>query len=76
MDQFPLPPGCRSQNFEYITYATPNKAAKEMLDEEIQNNKAVFPDAKQLKTARFTTGILGMRRTRLYNSFGKKLSPD
>ena len=73
MDQFSLPPGCRSQKLEYITYATPNKAAKEMLDKEIQNNKAVFPDAKQLKTARFT-GILGMRRTSFIIVCGKKLS--
>ncbi len=32
------------KNFEYITYATPNKGAFEMLDEETQNNKSVFPD--------------------------------
>ena len=45
-----------------------------MLDKEIQNNKAVFPDAKQLKTARFT-GILGMA-DELYNSLWKEVKSD
>lgn len=37
-------PDIALRNFEYITYATPNHAAFELLDEETQNNKAVFPD--------------------------------
>lgn len=37
------------KNFEYITYATPNSGAFEMLDEETQNNKAVFPDESILE---------------------------
>lgn len=32
------------KNFEYITYATPNKAAQEDIDEEILNDPGVFPD--------------------------------
>jgi len=35
-------------NFDYITYPTPNKAAFDMLDPEMQNNKAVFPDDADL----------------------------
>lgn len=30
-------------NFEYITYPTPNEAAKELLDEDMKNNETVFP---------------------------------
>lgn len=37
-------PDIALKNFEYITYATPNRGAFEMLDEETQNNKSVFPD--------------------------------
>ena len=37
------------KNFEYITYATPNAGAFEMLDEETQNNKSVFPDEDVLE---------------------------
>ena len=36
------------QNFEYITYATPNRAGYELLDEEVQQNKDVFPDDEDL----------------------------
>lgn len=41
-------PDIALRNFEYITYATPNKAAFEMLDEETKANKAVFPDIESL----------------------------
>ena len=75
MDQFSLPPGCRSQKLEYITYATPNKAAKEMLDKEIQNNKAVFPDAKQLKNCEVYR-YLGDEADELYNSLWKEVKSD
>ena len=44
-------PDIAKKNFEYITYATPNKGAFELLDEELQNNKAVFPDLSQLKNS-------------------------
>ena len=36
------------ENFEYITYPTPNKAAFELLSPELQNNKALFPDDADL----------------------------
>ena len=35
-------------NFEYITYSTPNVGAFELLDEEIQENEAVFPDMDEV----------------------------
>ena len=35
-------------NFEYLTYSTPNKAAREMMDEELQNNPVLFPDEETL----------------------------
>lgn len=41
-------PDIALKNFEYITYATPNAGAFEMLDEETQNNKSVFPDDEVL----------------------------
>lgn len=37
-------PDIALKNFEYITYATPNAGAFELLDEETQTNKSVFPD--------------------------------
>ena len=41
-------PDIALKNFEYITYATPNKSAKKLLDEEIQENKSIFPDIDKL----------------------------
>lgn len=42
-------PDIAKKNFEYITYPTPNKGAFDLLDPELQNNKAVFPDPDSLK---------------------------
>ena len=39
-------PEIAKANFEYITYPTPNKGAFELLDEDLQNNKAVFPPSQ------------------------------
>lgn len=41
-------PDIAKRNFEYITYATPNQGAFELLEEETRNNKAVFPDLDAL----------------------------
>ena len=38
------------KNFEYITYSTPNKAARELIeDEDIRNSTIAFPTAEMLK---------------------------
>ena len=42
-------PDIAKRNFEYITYPTPNKGAFDLLDPELQENKAVFPDISSLK---------------------------
>lgn len=41
-------PDIALKNFEYITYSTPNTGAQELMDEELKNNPAVFPDEKIL----------------------------
>lgn len=38
------------RNFDYITYPTPNKAAKELCEDEIKNNKKLYPDDDVLDT--------------------------
>lgn len=35
-------------NIEYINYASPNLAAKEIMDDEIKNNKLIYPDEEVL----------------------------
>ncbi len=40
------------KNFEYITYSTPNKAARELIeDEDIRDSKIAFPTADMLKNS-------------------------
>lgn len=59
-------------NFEYITYSTPNKAAKELLDEEYQNNPAVFPDESILGKCE-TFHYLGEDAENVYNNLWKEV---
>jgi len=40
---FMLDPENAVTNIEYVGYSTPNKAALEMLDEEIRNNPVAYP---------------------------------
>ena len=41
-------PDIALQNFDYITYSTPNTAARELIeDEEIKNSEIAFPDLSQ-----------------------------
>ena len=41
-------PDIALMNFDYITYSTPNKAARELIeDEEIRNSEIAFPDLSQ-----------------------------
>ena len=35
-------------NFEYLTYSTPNKAARDMMPEELKNHPILFPDDETL----------------------------
>lgn len=60
------------KNFEYITYATPNKAAKELLAEEYQTNPAVFPPESILSKCE-TFHYLGQEAEELYNSLWKEI---
>ena len=68
-------PDIALRNFEYITYATPNKAAKELLDEETQNNKAVFPDFDKLENCEVFQ-YLGDEADGLYNRLWKEVKSE
>ena len=62
-------------NFEYITYATPNRGAFNLLDEEIQNNKAVFPDIDSLKNCEVFQ-YLGDDVDSIYNDLWKEVKSN
>ena len=68
-------PDIAKMNFDYITYSTPNKAAKELLDEDIQNNEAVFPDTDKLANCEVFQ-YLGDEADALYNELWKEVKSN
>lgn len=68
---------CRSdvalKNFEYITYSTPNEAAKALIeDEEIKNSPVTFPDLTRYDNLE-TYIYLGEEGDMLYNELWKEV---
>ncbi len=60
-------------NFEYITYSTPNTAAKELIeDESIKNSEIAFPDLSQYNNME-TFSYLGEDADTLYNNLWKEI---
>lgn len=60
-------------NFEYITYSTPNDAARELIeDEEIKNSPIAFPDLSQYENME-TFKYLGSEGEELYNEYWKQV---
>ena len=66
-------PDIALMNFEYITYSTPNTAARELIeDESIRNSKIAFPDLStvpNLETFRY----LGTKNDEVYNELWNKV---
>ena len=62
-------------NFEYITYSTPNEAARELIeDEDIKNSPIAFPDLSQYSLETFT--YLGDEGDELYNEMWKEVKSE
>ncbi len=59
-------------NFDYVYYATPNKAVYDDLDEESKNDSTIFPDKATLENCE-TFFNLDTESTRLYNQLWKEL---
>ncbi|MFR5601960.1 MAG: ABC transporter substrate-binding protein [Lachnospiraceae bacterium] len=68
-------PDIAKKNFEYITYPTPNKGAFDLLDEELQNNKAVFPDWDSLNNCEVFK-YLGDETDSIYNEMWKEVKSN
>lgn len=63
-------------NFEYITYSTPNDAARELIeDEDIKNSEIAFPDLSQYDHLE-TFQYLGAEGEELYNSLWKEVKSN
>ncbi len=68
-------PEIAKANFEYITYPTPNKGAFDLLDEELQNNKSVFPDIASLVNCEVFR-YLGDEVDSVYNDLWKEVKSN
>lgn len=68
-------PEIAKANFEYITYATPNKGAFDLLDEETKNNKSVFPDIDSLNNGE-VFNYLGDEVDTVYNDLWKEVKSN
>ncbi len=63
-------------NFDYITYSTPNDAARELIeDEDIKNSPIAFPDLTQYSNLE-TFHYLGSEGDELYNSLWKEVKSE
>lgn len=65
-------PDIALRNFEYITYPTPNQGAFELLDIEVRENKAVFPDLDGLENCE-VYHYLGDEDDAVYNGLWKEV---
>lgn len=60
-------------NFDFITYSTPNDAARELIeDEDIKNSTIAFPDLTQYENME-TFHYLGEEGDELYNEYWKQV---
>ncbi len=66
-------PDIAKMNFDYITYSTPNTAARELIeDDAIRNSTIAFPDASQLDRCE-TFNYLGTKFDSIYNELWREI---
>lgn len=66
-------PDIAKMNFDYITYSTPNTAARELIeDPAIRNSKIAFPNASELERCE-TFQFLGDKNDAIYNKLWREI---
>ena len=66
-------PDIAKMNFDYITYSTPNTAARELIeDSAVKNSKIAFPAAEELDRCE-TFQFLGDKNDALYNRLWREI---
>lgn len=66
-------PDIAKMNFDYITYSTPNTAARDLIeDDAIRNSTIAFPDASELKRCE-TFRYLGTKNDEIYNELWREI---
>lgn len=71
---FLLRPEVAAENSHYLWYATPNKAALELLDPELLADEAVFPNAKVKDRCEFLTSTTGDHEQTMLKGMSQLLS--
>ncbi len=69
---FMCKPEIALKNFEYITYSTPNDAARDLLDDSLKNSPIAFPDLTKYNNLE-TFLYLGDDGDALYNSLWEEI---
>ena len=73
--EFMSRPDIALKNFEFITYSTPNTAARDLIeDEEIKNSEIAFPNLDNYKLETYV--YLGEDGDKLYNEYWKKVKSE
>lgn len=73
---FMCKPEAALMNFDFITYSTPNEAARALIeDEEIRNSKIAFPDAEDLERCE-VYHYLGSDGDLMYDKYWTKVGAD
>ena len=66
-------PDVAKMNFDYITYSTPNTAARDLIeDDAIRNSTIAFPDASELERCE-TYQYLGTKFDEIYNELWREI---
>ena len=66
-------PDIAKMNFDYITYSTPNTAARELIeDDAIRNSTIAFPDTSELERCE-TFNYLGTKFDNIYNELWREI---
>lgn len=66
-------PDIAKMNFDYITYSTPNTAARDLIeDDAIRNSTIAFPDASELERCE-TFNYLGTKFDNIYNELWREI---
>ena len=66
-------PDIAKMNFDYITYSTPNTAARELIeDDAIRNSTIAFPNASELERCE-TFNYLGTKFDNIYNELWREI---
>ena len=68
-------PEIAKMNCEYMTYPTPNKGAFDLLDDDLKNNKALFPDVDSLDNCEVFQ-YLGDEVDTIYNDLWKEVKSN